>query len=61
MRKKVCKECKLFVDGKICPICKGQQFTTTWRGRMHFLNANKSKIAEKVGIKVKGEYAIRVR
>ena len=61
MRKKVCKTCKLFVDGKECPICKGTQFTTTWRGRLHILDANKSEIAKKVEIKVKGEYGIKVR
>lgn len=61
MRKKVCKSCKIFVDGKECPICKSTQFTTTWRGRLHILDANKSEVAKKVGIKVKGEYGIKVR
>ena len=61
MRKKVCKTCKLFVEGKVCPICKGTQFTTTWRGRINILDANKSEIAKKIDVKVKGEYGIRVR
>ena len=61
MRKKVCKQCKLFVEGKVCPICKGTQFTTTWRGRIHVLNTKKSGIAKEIGIEVKGEYGIRVR
>lgn len=61
MRKKVCKKCKMFVDGKTCPICKGTQFTTTWRGRIHILDAKRSEIAKKIGKDVKGEYGIRVR
>ena len=61
MRKKVCKQCKIFVEEKVCPICKGTQFTTTWKGRIHILNANKSLIAKKMGIEVKGEYGIKVR
>lgn len=61
MRKKVCEKCKLFVDEKSCPICKGSQFTTSWRGRIHFLDINKSEIAKKIEVKVKGEYGIRVR
>ena len=61
MRKKVCRSCKIFVEGKECPLCKGTQFTTTWRGRLNILDANKSDIAKKVEIKVKGEYGIRVR
>ncbi|MBD3310370.1 DNA-directed RNA polymerase subunit E'' [Candidatus Woesearchaeota archaeon] len=61
MKKKVCKECKIFVDGNECPICKKNQFSTNWQGRIHVLDANKSEIAKKIGIEVKGEYAIKVR
>ena len=61
MAKKVCKKCKIFVKGDNCPICKGNQFTTIWQGRINILDANKSMIAEKVEIKEKGEYAIKVR
>lgn len=61
MKKKVCKKCKLFVEGDICPICKGNQFTTTWQGRINILDVSKSIIAKKLGITAKGEYAIKVR
>jgi len=61
MKKKVCKKCKLFVDGNSCPSCKGNQFTTSWQGRLNILDANKSVIAKKLGITIKGEYAIKVR
>ena len=61
MRKKVCKKCKLFVDGNECPLCKGNQFSTNWQGRLQILDANKSAIANKVGIQAKGEYAIKAR
>ncbi|MBW2989010.1 DNA-directed RNA polymerase subunit E'' [Candidatus Woesearchaeota archaeon] len=61
MKRKVCKKCKLFVEGNECPICKGSQFSSSWQGRLNILDANKSVIADKIGIKVKGEYAIKVR
>jgi len=61
MKKKVCKKCKVFVDGTTCPICSGNQFTPTWQGRLNILDSDKSLIAEKVGMKVKGEYAIKIR
>jgi len=61
MPKKVCKKCRIFVKGDSCPICKNNQFTTNWKGRINILDADKSMIAEKVGIKVKGEYVIKVR
>jgi RNA polymerase subunit RPABC4/transcription elongation factor Spt4 len=59
--RKVCKSCKIFVKGDTCPICKGTQFTTNWKGRINILNLDKSIIAKKAGAKAKGEYAIRVR
>ena len=61
MKKKVCKKCKIFVDGNSCPICKGNQFSINWQGRVYILDANKSAIAGKIDIKVKGEYAIKAR
>ncbi len=61
MKRKVCKKCKLFVEGNECPVCKGNQFSTNWQGRLTILDANKSVIAKKIGITVKGEYAIKVR
>lgn len=61
VKKKVCKKCKLFVDGTECPLCKGKQFSTNWQGRIIILDPEKSEIAKKIGIKVKGEYAIKVR
>ena len=60
MKKKVCKNCKIFVDGKTCPICKGSQFSTNWKGRIAVLDANKSSVAKELEITVKGEYAIKV-
>ena len=61
MKKKVCKKCKLFVEGSECPVCKGNQFSTNWQGRLNILDANKSLIANKIGISVKGEYVIKAR
>ena len=60
-KKKVCKKCKVFVDGNECPVCKGNKFSTNWQGRISILDPEKSSIAKKVGMKAKGEYAIKVR
>ena len=60
-KKKVCKKCTLFVEGDTCPVCKGNAFSTNWQGRLYINDAKKSMIAEKIGIKVKGEYAIKVK
>ena len=61
MARKVCKNCKLFVEGPQCPMCKGGSFTDSWKGRIIVTDAEKSEIAKKIGIKAKGEYAIKTR
>ena len=61
MKKKACKKCKLFVSGNECPNCGSTDFTQTWQGRIYILDPNKSAIAEKIDMKTKGEYAIKVR
>jgi len=58
--KKVCKKCKLFVQGNVCPICKGNQFVENWKGRIVVVDVEKSEIAKKLGVTVKGEYAIKI-
>ncbi len=59
--RKVCKSCRIFVKESECPLCKGTQFTESWKGRVFIQDANKSEVAKKVGINVKGEYAVKVR
>lgn len=61
MKKKVCKKCKIFVDGEVCPICKKNSFSTNWQGRLYFLDTSKSTIAKKINVELKGEYAIKVK
>jgi len=51
----------MFVEGNQCPTCKNDQFSVSWQGRLHILDTNKSFIAKKIGIGIKGEYAIKVR
>ncbi len=60
MKKKACKKCKIFVTGDECPLCKGSQFSSNWKGRLSILDANKSEIAKKINAKNEGEYAIKV-
>lgn len=57
--KKICKNCKIFVEQEKCPICQGNQFLTTWKGRIIMLKPEESEIAKKLGITKKGIYAIK--
>ena len=60
-KKNTCKNCKMFYDGNVCPGCKSTQKANTWKGRINILDPNASDISKKIDIKVKGEYAIKVR
>ena len=60
-KKKACKKCKLFVEGDTCPTCGTSSFTTSWQGRLFVKDVERSMIGQEVAIKVKGEYAIKVR
>jgi RNA polymerase subunit RPABC4/transcription elongation factor Spt4 len=59
--RKVCKKCLIFVHGNECPVCKGNNFSNNWQGRLAVFDIQKSLIAKNVGIEVKGEYAIKAR
>jgi DNA-directed RNA polymerase subunit E" len=59
MARKVCKNCKAFVTGDKCPVCSGNAFVENWKGRVYVNNPEKSEIAKRLDIKVKGEYAIK--
>jgi len=59
--KKVCRICKMFVEKDKCPNDGSDKFTDNWKGRIVIIDANKSEIAKKVCINVKGEYAIKIR
>lgn len=61
VKKKVCKNCRIFVKGSECPLCKSTDLTTSWKGKIIVIDSSKSEIAEKLDIKVKGEYAIKTR
>ena len=61
MAKKVCKKCNIFVEGPVCPLCKGNQFSDNWKGRMYIFDVSKSEIAKKIEVTEKGEYAIKVK
>lgn len=67
VKKRVCRICKMFVEhenentGSICGEHSTAQLSEGWKGRVFITDAAQSMIAEKMGVKVKGEYAIKVQ
>ena len=61
MAKKVCKKCRMFVEGNVCPVCKSNQFSESWKGRLAIIDPEKSEIASKLKFSKKGNFAIKTR
>ena len=61
MKKKACKNCKMIVEEDVCPNCKRNVFSTSLQGRIFIADPTKSDIAKKMGINMKGEFALKVR
>ncbi len=59
--RKVCRKCRIFVEGDKCPICGGTDFTTTWAGIAIILNPDASEVAKAMEVNYPGKYAIEVR
>ena len=59
--KKVCKVCKVFIEGDKCQNCQGTEFVETWKGRIIVMNPESSEIAKNLKIAKKGDYAIKTR
>lgn len=55
------KDTKILVEGNEDPITGSKDLSTNWYGRVSVIDPNKSMIAEKMGFKAQGEYAIKVR
>ncbi|MGC8699635.1 MAG: transcription elongation factor subunit Spt4 [Candidatus Micrarchaeia archaeon] len=61
MVEKACKRCRLIISqGDVCPLCGSTELTTKWSGYVVVLDAEKSEIAKKLGIKVNGRYALNI-
>ena len=57
--KRACKKCRIIVDSGNCPICGGNQFSESCKGRIIVLS-EESEIAKKIKLKGKGEFAVKV-
>lgn len=60
-KEKVCRDCKRFVKGNVCPICRQSNFSRSWKGIVVVIDPEGSEIAQNLGIKAPGKYAIWVR
>jgi len=57
---KACRNCHRLSSANVCPLCKSQNFSDRWKGFVIILDAGRSKIAEQMGIKMPGKYALKL-
>ena len=61
MVEKACRNDRLIItQGDTCPLCGKSELTSKWSGYVVILNAEKSEIAKKRGLKVNGAYALHI-
>jgi len=61
-KSRACKVCKTIYEGREkCPKCDSKEYTETIKGRIVVIHPEKSEIAPKLGLKEKGEFAIKTR
>ncbi len=58
---KVCKTCRRFVEGSVCPVCNTAEFTRSWKGVAFIRDPNNSEVAKILNIKAPGKYALWVK
>jgi DNA-directed RNA polymerase subunit E" len=61
MSEKACRKCHLIAHGSICPKCKETTMSDDFSGLVIIFDAEGSKIADVMGVKEKGKYALKVR
>lgn len=60
-KQKACKICKKIFEGEKCSSCGSKEFMEGFKGRIVVLDDEKSEIAKKIGIKGKGNFAIKTK
>lgn len=58
---KACKICKTIHTEEKCTRCESKESIDSFKGRIVVIDPEKSEIAQKIGIKEKGNFAIKVR
>ena len=60
-REKVCRNCKRFVRGSVCPVCSQSSFSRSWKGIVYINDPSGSEIAKSMDLKVPGKYTVWVK
>ncbi|WP_297089751.1 transcription elongation factor subunit Spt4 [Thermococcus sp.] len=60
-KERACRHCHYITTEDRCPVCGSRDLSDEWFDLVIITEPEKSMIAQKLGVKVPGKYAIRVR
>jgi len=61
MTEKACRHCHYITNEDRCPVCGSRDLSDEWFDLVIILDPENSRIAQTLGVKTAGKYAIRVR
>ena len=61
MTEKACKACRFISKGPTCPACSGNKLTDKWSGVIYVVNPETSEVAKRLGMKMPGKYAAKIK
>jgi len=61
MSERACRDCHRIVKGDDCPVCHSGALSSDWSGYVIIIDPARSRIAQKMDIKTRGKFALKVR
>jgi RNA polymerase subunit RPABC4/transcription elongation factor Spt4 len=59
--RKACRKCRTIISkGGVCPSCGSTDLSIKWDGILIIINSENALLAEELGIKRNGAYAVRI-
>ncbi|MBU1197182.1 hypothetical protein KJ765_01585 [Candidatus Micrarchaeota archaeon] len=58
---KACRTCRLLFEGEKCPSCPESESTRTFEGAVYIIDVERSEIGKRIGAKVPGKYALKLK
>ena len=58
---RACKVCKIITEDPSCPICRRTDLSDDYSGLLVVVDPEGSQLAQKMGIKEAGRYALKIR
>jgi len=58
---KACLSCHFLTTGNVCPNCKSTNLSTDWTGIVIVLDPERSEVGKRIGARMRGRYAVKVR